>query len=110
MAQIAGRLIGNLRFLFEAGGNPLEPVGQSQKLLPAARLEAELVGYPPERLGDAAEIRDPVLGRGFVHHSTAGCSLLLTPAQPLASASSAHAGYAGGRDQWVHYISARQAV
>jgi len=71
MAQMPVQLIGNLRFLFEAGGKPLEPVGQSQKLLPAARLEAELVGYPPERLGDAAEIRDPVLGRALVHRSTA---------------------------------------
>src|SRR5205823_7891559 len=68
--------------LFEAGGKPLEAVCQSQKLLPATRLEAELVGYPPERLGDAAEIRDPVLGRALVHRSTAGCSLLLTLCNP----------------------------
>ena len=92
MAQMPGWLIGNLRFLFEAGGKPLEAVGQSQKLLPAARLEAELVGYPPERLGDAAEIRDPVLGRALVHRSTALCSLLLTSIEPRPSASSAHAG------------------
>ena len=86
MAQMAVRLIGNLLFLFKPGGKPLETVGQGQELFPAARLEAEPVGDPPERLGDAAEIRDPVLGRTLVHRSTAGCSLLLTPPQPLPSA------------------------
>jgi hypothetical protein len=97
MAQMAVRLIGNLLLLFEAGGKPLEAVSQGQELVPAARLEAELLGYPPERLGDAAEIRDPGFRRGFVHHSTAGCSLLLTPAKPSPSEFSTHAGYAGGR-------------
>jgi hypothetical protein len=96
MAQMDVRLIGNLLLLFEAGGKPLETVGQRQELFAAARFEAEPVGDPPERLGDAAEIRDPGSRRGFVHHSTAGCSLPLTPAKPSLSDFSTHAGYAAG--------------
>ena len=94
MAQMAVRLIGNLLFLLEPVGKPLETGSQGEELFPAARLEAEALRDPPQRLGDAAEIRDPGFRRGFVHHSTAGCSLLLTPAKPSLSDFSAHAGYA----------------
>jgi hypothetical protein len=96
MAQMPVRLIRNLLFLFETDGKALEPVGQRQELIPTARFETELLGYPPERLGDTAEIRNPGLRRGFVHHSTAGCSHPLTSAKSPVSDSSRHAGYAGG--------------
>jgi hypothetical protein len=65
------RLVRNLGFLLEAGGEFLETVGQCQKLLPAARLEAQLVRYSPQRFGDAAEIRNPGLWLALIHRSAA---------------------------------------
>ena len=44
MAQIAARLLRNLGFLFEAGGEPLKTVGERHQLFAAARLEAHLLG------------------------------------------------------------------
>jgi hypothetical protein len=61
------RLVRNLGFLLEAGGEFLEAVGQCQKLLPAARLEAQLVRYSPQRFGDAAEICYPGPWLALIH-------------------------------------------
>ena len=39
---------------------PFQAGSQGQDLIPAARVEPERVGYPPERLRDAVKIRRPV--------------------------------------------------
>jgi hypothetical protein len=73
MAQIPATLIGNLSFPFDAIGKSLEAVGQCEELVSAARLVRVFVGYPPERFGNAPQIRDLRLGRILVHRTTTLC-------------------------------------
>ena len=73
MAQIPASLIRNLSFPFDTIGKPVEAVGQCEELVSAARLVRVLVGYPPERFGDAPQIRDLRFRRILVHRSTALC-------------------------------------
>jgi len=73
MAQIPASLIRNLSFAFDTIGKPVEAVGQCEELVSAARLVRVLVGYPPERFGDAPQIRDLRFRRILVHRSTALC-------------------------------------
>jgi hypothetical protein len=67
MAQIAARLLRNLGFLIEAGGEPLEPIGERHQLLAAARLKPHFLGDAPEPLGDLAEMRHPILRKVLGH-------------------------------------------
>ena len=67
MAQIAALLSGNLGFLLEARGEPLEPVGEGQKLITAARLKPHILGDSAQLLGDLAEVHRPFVRVVRVH-------------------------------------------
>src|SRR5262249_43231271 len=93
MAKFRMRSAGNVGFLLEAGGEPLEAIGKGQELVAAARLVAKILRDSPEGCGDVAEIRDPLF-RGFlVHRSTASTYHCVnardTPASACASESCA---------------------
>src|SRR5262249_59808136 len=87
MAQFRMRSAGNVGFLLEAGGEPLEAVGERQELVAAARLVAKILRDSPEGCGDVAGIRDPLFPGVLVHPSTASTYHCVNAPNTPASAS-----------------------
>jgi hypothetical protein len=55
--------------LLDASRETLKAIRQRSKLVSAAEIESEPVGYPSERIRDAAEVLDPRLKRPLVHRA-----------------------------------------